>query len=246
MLYGEDLYGRVLYGNDSGSPSINVSPDPYGQYYTDLEKYVPEFVSDLVEMDAIYRAEGYECGLARHRLDDLWNQTFVSTATWALSRYEQDYGISASSDQTLEQRRRFILAKRLGGKTCTKAVIKQLAEQLTGVETKVIEDNPNFTFTLFFIGQYGVPRNVRVLRSQIADIKPAHLLCKFEYRYVTWQEIKDRKWDDIRKYTWDGLRVNGIIKRVTWQGIKTSHIAWRRTLAMSWDNVKNDLEEAKT
>lgn len=244
MLYGDDLYGSVLYGNDSGT--TNITPESKDEYFVDLEKYVPAFISDVAEMDAIYNAQGYEVGYAEHRLDELWSQIFVDTATWGLAYFEGDYGINSESESytALDSRRATIKAKMFGGHTCTPERVKDLAEELTGVETMVMEDSSNYTVTLYFFGMYGVPKNTRILRNELQEQKPAHLIIKFKYRYVTWGEVKKMTWAEVKQYTWGGLKIKGTVKRGTWGDIKSTHATWGTLKKFTWENLKRVIKEA--
>lgn len=234
MVYGENTYGRFLYGADTSSEQETVREE----YYKDLEHYVPPFIYALTEMDAIYKAQGYEVGRAWHNYDDLSNQFFVDTATWGITRWEELYGITASDLQTIEQRRNTVKARMRGTETCTRQLVKDLAEKLSGVTVRVTEDSPNFTFTVFFIGQYGIPKNIKALKEQLEIIKPAHLAYILQYRYVIWNELAEFTWNDLKVYTWDGIRIMGVITATVWNTLVSESYTWRSAKAHNWNNIK--------
>ena len=64
-MYGKNQYGLIQYARDSTPDSGQTD------YYIDLKQYVPPFVYEKKEMDALYTAQGYEAGLSRHNLVDL-------------------------------------------------------------------------------------------------------------------------------------------------------------------------------
>lgn len=236
-MYGKNKYGEIYYGRDP------TKAGDQEEYYVDLKRYVPLFVWEKAEMDALYTAQGYECGLLRHYVADLLDQCFVRTATWGLVRWEQVLGITTNLFLTYEQRREVILAKMRGQETTTLEVIRRTALAFTGVKAEVIEDYANYCFTVKFVSAYGIPPNMQLLTDAIEEIKPAHLGFSFLYRYVIWDELRPHVWNDLRVYTWDGLRVNRIDKFVRWQNLTDR--SWNGMGTYGWHAVK-EIEEAKT
>lgn len=237
-MYGKNQYGLTQYARDS-------TPDSgQADYYIDLKQYVPPFVSEKAEMDVIYTAQGYEIGLARHNLEDLVEQCFVSSATWGLLRWEEVFGVATNMSLSYEQRREIIMAKIRGQGTTTAEMIKGVAEAFSGGEVEVIEDNSNYHFVVRFIGIYGIPRNMQAFISMLEDIKPAHLWYTFSYKYIIWDDLKPKTWNDLRPYTWDGLRIDEITPYVSWNGLKEEGYTWNSLAAYSWNKVK-EIEEAK-
>lgn len=236
-MYGKNKYGEIYYGRDP------TQAGDQEEYYVDLKRYVPLFVWEKAEMDALYTAQGYECGLLRHHLADLIDQCFVRTATWGLVRWEEVFGITTNFFLTYEQRREVVLAKMRGQETTTLEVIRRTALAFTGVEAEVVEDYAHYFFYVKFVGAYGIPPNMQQLINAIEEIKPAHLGFSFLYRYVIWDELRPYVWNDLRVYTWDGLRVNRIDKFVRWQNLTNQ--SWNGMGTYGWHAVK-EIEEAKT
>lgn len=176
-------------------------------HYIDIARYAPPFFRDVRELAQIYRAEGYELGLLQYYLDDLAKQAFVSTATWGLVYWEEQYGIATNLTLDYEDRREILYAKMRGQGTTTIAMIKQTAEAFSGGEVDVIEDNPNHFFIVCFVGVKGIPRNMQAFINMLEDIKPAHLAYRFEYRYTVWNNLLGDTWDGLGGLTWSGLRV---------------------------------------
>ena len=237
-MYGKNKYGLLQYARDSTPDSTQT------EYYIDLKQYVPPFVYEKVEMDAIYTAQGYEVGLARYNLEDLVAQCFVSSATWGLLRWEEVFGVATNMSLSYEQRRDIITAKIRGQGTTTVEMIKGVAEAFSGGEVEVIEDNSNYHFIVRFIGIYGIPRNMQAFISMLEEIKPAHLWYTFDYKYVKWNDLKPKTWNDLRPYTWNGLRINEITPFVSWVGLNEEEHTWNSLAAYGWNKVK-EIEEAK-
>ncbi|MEY8357087.1 YmfQ family protein [Lachnospiraceae bacterium 54-53] len=199
-MYGKNQYGLIQYAQEKSTD------EEQKDYYVDLARYAPPFLAEIRELKAIYETEGYAVGLLEHELSDLLDQCFISTSTWGLTRWEEVYGLVTNMALSYEQRREILMAKLRGQGTTTAQMIKETAETFSGGEIEVIEDNPNYHFTVRFIGIKGIPRNMNAFISMLEDIKPAHLSYSFEYRYTTWSELINRSWASVTGFTWDGIR----------------------------------------
>lgn len=199
-MYGKNQYGLIQYAQEKSTD------EEQKDYYVDIARYAPPFLAEIRELKAIYETEGYAVGLLEHELADLLDQCFILTATWGLTRWEEVYGLTTNMALSYEQRREILMAKLRGQGTTTAQMIKETAETFSGGEIEVIEDNPNYHFTVRFIGIKGIPRNMNAFISMLEDIKPAHLSYSFEYRYTTWSELIDRSWNSVRDFAWDGIR----------------------------------------
>lgn len=202
-MYGTNQYGIVQYAEDT------PSSEDIKKYFVDLTKYVPPFISEIPEMKAIYNAQGAELGSIYYYIQDLINQCFIDTATWGLVDWEEEYGIETNLSLSYEQRREIIKAKKRGQGTTTKAMLKNAAEAFSGGEVNIIEDNPNYSFTVQFIGIKGIPRNMEAFKNMLEDIKPAHLGYEFKYTYTVWNVLKEKNLtvDNAKTKTWNELKV---------------------------------------
>lgn len=236
-MYGIGEYGLFSYGTDPNQTGGQTG------CFVDTARYVPAFVSALLEMAELYRTEGYELGTAKCTFSDLVDQCFVQTATWGLLRWEEVYGIATNFSLSYEQRREIILAKMRGQGTTTVEMIQNTAIAFSGGEVEVIEDNAHYNFIVRFVGQYGIPQNMQAFKEMLEEIKPAHLGYTLEYRFVIWNELKPYLWIELKPYTWDGLRVKEIRKFVRWNGIADK--TWSELAAMEWNEIKQ-IEEAMT
>lgn len=245
MIYSEDQYGLLQYGSDSSSGDSSGG-SAEAVYYTDLKRYLPRFMwEDFKEMKGLLTAQGHEVGRIWHELTDYYKQTYVDSGTWGLKRWEKVLGIKASSTQNYSMRRAQIKARLVACAVCTPDLLAALAKTTTGVDSVVVEDTANYEFTIYFIGQYGVPRNMAVLRDAVEVVKPAHLNCLYKYKYTIWNELKPYTWGYLSKYTWDGLRVMEVTARVTWNGIKAAGFTAKSARKYTWNSIKN-VAEAKT
>lgn len=142
---------------------------------------------------------------------DLFNQFFVSTATWGLEFWEDLVKIETNEKLSYETRRSNVMAEMRRRDITTVEVIKKVAEAYSNGECDVIEDFEHYIFTIKFIGTKGIPAALDELDKVIKRIKPAHLDYKYEYSYLTWDEFDayNKTWDewDALNLTWNELEV---------------------------------------
>ena len=199
-MYGNTLYGLAKYAREAED---SYTPE---EYFVDLARYVPPFLAELRELSALYETEGYEIGYLEHNLRDLFDQCFITTATWGLVLWESMYGVVTNLSLSYEQRREILMAKLRGQSTTTKQMIRDTAAAFSGGEVRVIEDNSKHHFIVRFVGVKGIPRNMQAFIDMLEDIKPAHLSYSFEYTYTVWGNVKGLTWGDLKTKTWGEVK----------------------------------------
>lgn len=201
-MYGLNKYGTISYSIDSSDDTIEKND------IIDLSKYVPKLIFDISEFKNIYISQGLELSILNKHIKDLQNQLFVNKATWGLDFFERDYGIKTDISKTYEERREVILAKKRGTGTVTKEMIKNTAKAFTNVDVDVIE-NKDYSFTVKFIGEKGIPRNLQDFKDMLEEIKPAHLAYNLEFTYTVWDFLKEKNltWAGASNKTWDELKI---------------------------------------
>lgn len=200
-MYGNNIYGTIEYSRNSSSNNIDE------KYKVDLMKYLPYYYQTSEIMKSIQNSNSIEVGNLRYSIDDSINQFFVESATWGLNRLEGIFNIQTDINKSYEERREILKAKLRGSGTVTKEMIKNVAQAFSGGEVEVIEDNPNYNFTIKFIGIKGIPKNMQGLIDAIEDIKPAHLGYSFSYTYTTWDLLKSNlTWNKANIKTWNELK----------------------------------------
>ena len=176
-----------------------------------IEQY-QYFYSKSKIFSVIQEILGEECHKDRMDYQDLLNQCFIKSATWGLDMWEEFAGIPTPTEYVdIETRRSNVLAAIRSRDTTTVEKIRVVSESYSNGECQVIEDNPNNTFYIKFIGVRGIPKRIDELRKSIERIKPAHLAFDFIYSYLIWDEFDafNKTWDewDALNLTWDELEV---------------------------------------
>lgn len=114
------------------------------------------------------------------------NQFVVSTATFSLSRYEEQYGLDVDPRGiTLDERRSRIKAKMRSVGAVNSAMLQNVVNAWTNADIEVVEDYANYTVTIKFVSIVGIPSNMQDVYDAIDRIKPSHLIFKYEFKYNT-------------------------------------------------------------
>lgn len=106
-------------------------------------------------------------------LDDLPNQLYPGTATWALELWERRYGLPIPSASTIELRRINIQLKRSARPPMNPARLESIIEAITGKTAQVNEHIGAYTFELRFSAASG--EHIRQIREMVNRLKPSHL-----------------------------------------------------------------------
>lgn len=201
-MYGVNKYGTICYSMNSLDDTID------NKDIIDLSKYVPPIIYSRPEFQTTYKSQGLELSILNKNIKDLQSQLFVNTSTWGLDFLERDYEIKTDLSKTYEERREVILAKKRGNGTVTKKMIKNTAKAFTNVEVDVIE-NKDYSFTVRFIGEKGIPKNLQDFKDMLEEIKPAHLAYNLEFTYTVWDFLKEKQltWSSASEQTWDQLKI---------------------------------------
>lgn len=128
----------------------------------------------------IFQVMGLEVDGIRGRFEELRAQAFPETATWGLTYWEQRYGITPADNQTIEERRRAVLAKRGLREPMNPAKMEQIIEMISGCTAHVTENTAPYTFTVEVetnpaLGAF----DFDAVFSKLKRIKPSHLKMEF-------------------------------------------------------------------
>lgn len=172
---------------------------------------LPKYYADSHIVANLTSREAAELFDYQERLRDVLDQFFVLSATWGLDIWEEICGLPVQSGKPDDQRRSVILSKMRGAGTVTIDVIHEVVDAFENGEVSVREDFANYEVVVTFIGKRGIPPNVDDVKDAVREILPAHLNVRFEYTYLSWEELDGAAltWDrlDAMNMTWDDLEV---------------------------------------
>ncbi|RAK21154.1 uncharacterized protein DUF2313 [Anoxybacillus vitaminiphilus] len=199
-MYGQTLYGTTLFGTDNQENSLPSQS-------VDLFQYLPDYYRVIREFQQIMSTKGEELGQLLSEINNLPNQFSIDTATWGLSFWESELGLTIDSTKPIEWRRERLKAKLRGAGTTTKQMIIDAAAAFSGGEVDVIEYPAEYRFEVKFIGVKGIPPNMAGFIEMLEQIKPAHLAYSFRYTYTVWDAVKNLTWNQAQNKTWNELKV---------------------------------------
>ncbi|MEK8205824.1 YmfQ family protein [Paenibacillus sp. FSL R5-0636] len=154
-----------------------------------LKNYLPAYYADILEMNELMNGEGPEFDLLGTRVEELLNQAFPESATWALGRYEEELQIVVDTNKPSDQRRSVIISKMRGFGKVSGDMIKNVAQAYDGGTVDVAVSPAEYKIVITFIDTLGVPINIDDLKKALEDIKPAHMILSYAYRYLLIKEV---------------------------------------------------------
>lgn len=155
-----------------------------------LMQHMPKYYRDIVEIEELQNAIDLQLDELDIMSNEVLKQFFIYTATWSLPIWERIFGLTVGDTiSNLKERRENIISKLRSYGTTTKDMIAKVAKAFTNGEIEVIEDNPNYSFTIKFTSIVGIPDNLENFKKVVATIKPAHLNFNVEFRYNTHNQI---------------------------------------------------------
>ena len=155
-----------------------------------LMQHMPKYYRDILEIEELQNAIDLQLDELDIMSNEILKQFFIYTATWSLPIWERIFGLTVGdTTSNLKERRENIISKLRSYGTTTKEMIARVAKAFTNGEIEVIEDNPNYSFTIKFTSIVGIPDNLENFKKVVATIKPAHLNFNVEFRYNTHNQI---------------------------------------------------------
>lgn len=177
----------------------------------ELFSYLPSYYETSRVMQADMQSKGTEIDLLYQALDETLDQFFVRTATWGLGYWEQELGIETDRLKPVEQRRAVVESKLRGAGKFSGRLVANVAEAYAGGKVDVSFQPEAWSFTVSFVDTMGIPPNIDDLKRAIDELKPAHMAVEYEYRYLIWDDLDNKRitWDelDAASLTWNELEV---------------------------------------
>ena len=160
-----------------------------------------------------------EIGEIKYYIQDLIAQCFITTATWSLPLWEEEYGLPTIETDTVEERRSRLVAKKRGAGVTNIETIKKVCKSYSNGEVEVIPHYDEYYFTIKFVSEKGVPPKIQDIYDSIEEIKPAHLDVEYEFIYAYWSDYMifndEYTWKELLNFTWDDI-MNGRVNHNKW------------------------------
>lgn len=152
---------------------------------------LPAYYEKSRVMRSDMNAKGVELDCFTLALNEVLNQFFVSTATWGIEIWENELNLTVDASKPIEQRRSVVESKIRGAGKFSGQLVKSVAEVYDGGTVDVDFRPAEYAFTVRFIDTLGIPPNLDDLKAAIEEIKPAHMVVDYKYRYLLIREINN-------------------------------------------------------
>lgn len=140
-------------------------------------------------LKALEQAITLACQEANRTSEEIQDQLYIDTATWHLSKYEEELNLLPHGD--LENRRSHVaIAWKRGGKVGVEE-IRAAADSFRGGAVNVSFEPPYVIIT--FIDDYGVPKDLEGFKKAVEVIIPAHLGVTWKFKYLLIKDIHEVK-----------------------------------------------------
>jgi hypothetical protein len=218
---GDDTWNRVenapsASGNylmtltiieDGNVTDLDASDDMYEKYLdiitgteknNQLESYVPDFISDTVEMASVFKVENNVLDYLEDKISKIKSNHFITTASnYSISRVESFFGMKGLG--TLEQRKSFLISLNQKGNKLNVSAIRNIVSSISGSDCVVTffgseeEGSSDKAYGLLRI-QVLSPDNTKNYRyadiaRALAPLVPSHIKLSVIKYFATWGDI---------------------------------------------------------
>jgi hypothetical protein len=157
----------------------------FPNFYEEIKTYYPRFYDEVLEMDAIWRANGKLIDDSTNGIDLVINNNFIITAdSLTLTRWEQFLGLETDAAQSLDARRNAVLAFISGDYKISASSLKESIKLLAGVDVEISfetqDEYGNFILKTEIVGGNYVPATTwKNIFKLYQDRLPAHIATQF-------------------------------------------------------------------
>lgn len=202
-------YNLILEVSEDGIVTIIDSSDPRYKFYLDvietteervhLQDYVPEFLTDILELNLIYEIENKELDEVYANNEKLKGDMFIRTAS-AEKITQLETFLRIKGQGTLSQRKDYLLSLFRKGKKLNEGKIKEIANTITGSDCIVTFfgadelDNPNLGYGLLRVQVLSPEQNKDYRYDDIfrtlKPLVPGHLKLLVIKYFALWDDVK--------------------------------------------------------
>lgn len=168
-------------------------------------------------------AESKEFALLDNEMAELEsNMSLSGTTASQIGRREAWFGVKSDPTKPLSDRRAVLIAKLRGQGVTTPEFIRNVAASFQYGEVSVDDATKPYVVNIIFESVLGVPPNMEDFIRALEEVKPAHIVFNYTYKYNTWNDLEafhktwdewealDLTWDDLMVYKEDGASMSSI------------------------------------
>lgn len=182
----------------------------YAQYLRQLLRPLGVYDVDGRYLGGELEAEGLALDGVEIVLDELQREANLATAQdWGLERIASLLRRRPPATNLKAMRDALAALLRISGDSFTPQAINDTISGC-GVTARVEETDEPGTVEVWFPNIPGIPPAFDEIDKIIADIIPAHLLVRYRFWFITWEQLEQRlpTWQDIEEkhLTWEQLQ----------------------------------------
>ena len=168
-------------------------------------------LDEIPTFHELTEAETFEFDHVREIIDEAeQNMTLSHTTESKIEDREYEFGVVSDPSKAIDQRRAVLIAKLRGQGTTTPAAVLNIAASFDFGEISIDESSAPYTVRIVFEEFRGVPPNMADFIAALEEIKPAHLVFKYVYKYNTWGDYKSfhktiGEWEEMGM-TWGWIK----------------------------------------
>ncbi|UAW07792.1 putative portal protein [Psychrobacillus phage PVJ1] len=205
--------------------------------------YLPPYYKDIKDIQSLIVSEANEFTMLYAKLDELFNQFFIDTATYSLADWENATNVRRRK-QTLEDRRMLVKQKFTGLGTVTPVVLKEVVDEFFEVEVNELPE-PS-VIELKRINRRGRYGNLDEVKETVDEIIPRHLQPRFVFDFLPWRELDmiRRPWSEVSELSF------AEISNMKWRDLEGTGIRWKQLEQLTFKQIEesynlNKIEEAQ-
>jgi hypothetical protein len=208
-----------------------------------LIEYLPRILREIREFKAIAGAEQGEIDALWAALEQILDDTFITTAGEAgIARFERMLKITPKATDTLEERRNDLLARFAEFLPYTMRTLDNLMRSLCG-EGRYEIDLRAAVYELDIFGTFRSEPNFKDIEHMLDGMIPANLIWKLRLLWRTWGIVRDEyaTWADVLGLiTWGDI--NG--KHGSWGAVMADFGVWGKLFDKNtWDDIYGYIRE---
>ncbi|KZL93564.1 putative phage tail protein [Clostridium magnum] len=138
-------------------------------------------------INELFNSAGITLDKINAAIEDLENQYWFDTMTWAIPVVENMLQFKTDSNAAIEDRRSQLEARWKSNGKADIYLLQAVANSWRNGDVTVSFVNGKIKVT--FVGEFGVPKDLEGLEKALEDVKPAHLALVYSYRYLLIKEI---------------------------------------------------------
>lgn len=168
-------------------------------------------LDDISLFHELTEAESDEFEIVESELEKLIsNMSLSGTTDDQIDRREDWFDVDHNASKSLSERRAFLVSKLQGQGVLTKSAIKTMAAAFGYGDVDIDDKSAPYTVRIVFKDVVGVPDGIESFIAAIEELKPAHLVFEYVYRYNTWQDYVNfnhtlDEWQNDIQITWEGI-----------------------------------------